>query len=186
MCSKYFYSLSTTKKITICALFLALSVVANTILDIDITPQNKITVTYLVMFLTAYFLGPAPAFFIGFAGDGLGYLIMPDGIYWFYGLSLGLMGFVIGIILHCMPTANDYIKTAISCIVCYILFTLCLNSLINYYYVLIFIWNGQVNKSIWVYLAGYLPPRLLIQTLVYAANYILCFASLPILHKLKQ
>ena len=183
MFSKYFNSLSEVKRITLLALFLALSIVANTILDIDITPQNKITFTYFIMFISAYVLGALPTFLIGFAGDGLGYLIMPDGAYWLYGLSLGLMGFIIGIILHYLPIKSAYIKTAISCVVCYILFTICLNSLINYFYVYTFIWGGQPNKSIWLYLAGYLPPRLLIQTIVYMANYILCFLTIPIINR---
>ncbi len=189
MFTKYFRSLNPAKKIAYMALFLALAVVANTVLDIDITPQNKITITYLVTFLSAYVLGALPAFFVAFAGDGLGHLIMPDGNYWLYGLTLALMGFVMGVLLKYLPFHGKrapYIKTAIVCAVCYVLFTVCINSVVNYTYALVFIWGGEVNKTLWVYLAGYLPPRLAIQTAVYAGNFAVCFALLPLLDRLMR
>ena len=172
MFSNYFKNLSSTKKLALLALFLALSVVANTILDIDITPQNKITVTYFVMFASAIFLGALPAFFVGFTGDLIGHILMPDGTYWLYGLTLGLLGFTMGCMFHYLPIKNQYIKTSIIAIVCYLIFTVAINSIINYTYALLFLWGGQVNKTLWVYLAAYLPPRLAIQSVVYFGNFL--------------
>ncbi len=183
MFSKYFLSLSASRKIAYLAVFVALSVVANTVLDIDVTPQNKITFTYFVCFLAAYLLGGAPAFLVAFLGDALGYLIMPDGIYWFYGLTLALFALTAGLLLRYLP-GSVYLKTGIVCAVCYVVFTVCLNSLVNYTYVLKFVWDGEVRKSLWVYLAGFLPPRLAIQTAVYAGNFVLCFSLLPLLGRL--
>ena len=184
MFSNYFKNLSSTKKLALLALFLALSVVANTILDIDITPQNKITVTYFVMFASAIFLGALPAFFVGFTGDLIGHILMPDGTYWLYGLTLGLLGFTMGCMFHYLPIKNQYIKTSIIAIVCYLIFTVAINSIINYTYALLFLWGGQVNKTLWVYLAAYLPPRLAIQTVVYFGNFLICFASLPVFQRI--
>ena len=163
MFSKFFLSLNAAKKVAYVALFLALAVVANTVLDIDITPQNKITFTYLVTFLSAYVLGALPAFFIGFAGDGLGHLLMPDGSYWFYGLTLGLMGFTAGVLFHYLPFKGKrapYVKAAIVSAVCYVLFTVCINTLVNYTYAWVFLWQGEMKKSLWLYLVGYFPPRI--------------------------
>ena len=189
MFSKFFLSLNISKKVAYAALFLALAVVANTVLDIDITPQNKITFTYLVTFLSAYALGALPAFFIAFAGDGLGHLIMPDGSYWFYGLTLALMGFTMGMLLRYLPFRGKrapYIKTAIVCAVCYVLFTVCINTLGNYTYVWVFVWQGEMRKSLWLYLAGYFPPRIAIQTAVFAGNAAVCFAMIPLMERLSR
>lgn len=189
MFSKFFLSLNAAKKVAYAALFLALAVVANTVLDIDITPQNKITFTYLVTFLSAYMLGAVPAFFIGFAGDGLGHLLMPDGSYWFYGLTLGLMGFTAGALFHYLPFKGKrapYIKTAIVSVVCYLLFTVCINTFVNYTYAWVFLWQGEMKKSLWLYLVGYFPPRIAIQTAVYVGNAVLLFALLPLVERLTR
>ena len=189
MFSKFFLSLNVAKKVAYAALFLALAVVANTVLDIDVTPQNKITFTYLVTFLSAYMLGAVPAFLIGFAGDGLGHLLMPDGNYWLYGLTLGLMGFTAGALFHYLPFKGKrapYIKNAIVCAVCYVLFTVCINTVVNYTYVWVFFWQGEMRKSLWLYLVGYFPPRIAIQTAVYAGNAALCFALLPLVERLTR
>lgn len=184
MFSDYFKKLSSAKKLAVLALFLALSVVANTVLDIDITPQNKITITYFIMFASAVFLGAVPTLFVGFVGDLIGHLLMPDGTYWLYGLTLGLLGFTMGCMFHYLPIKNQYVKTSIIAIVCYILFTVVINSIINYTYTLLFLWGGHANKTLWVYLAAYLPPRLLIQTIVYVGNFFLCFAILPVFQRI--
>lgn len=179
MFSKLFLSFSPAKKIAFTAVFLALSVVANAFVDIDISPNNKLTFTYFVCFYAAYLLGAAPAFLIGFAGDGIGFLIKPSGIYWLFGLTLGVYAFLTGLILHYLPVRGKYapyVKCAVALIACYALITVCLNSVVNYYYVKLILYHGDYTKTFWVYLAG----RLGIQSAVYAVNAVACFVALPV------
>lgn len=178
MFSKFLRSLSAGKRIAFVAFFLALSVVAN-MFSFDVTPSLKITVTYLVLFYAAFYLGAIPAFAVGFIGDALGFLLMPSGMYWLFGLTLGCFGFLAGIALHCIPVkwkGAIYWKTAIALAACYVLITLLLNSVVNYYYVNIFIWQGIPQKTFLVYFAG----RVSLQTVVYAVNAALTFLLLPV------
>ena len=63
---------------------------------------------------------------------------------------------------------------------------MCLNTVVNYTYALVFLWGGAVNKSLWVYLVGYLPPRLAIQTAVFVGNAALFLALLPLAERLMR
>ena len=183
MFSTFFKQISLAKKLAFTAVFLALSVVANSFIDIDITPNNKITFTYLICFFAAYLLGGLPAFVIGFVGDAIGFLIKPSGVYWLFGLTLGIFALLAGIILHYLPIkgkAAPYIKTGIALVVCYVAITLVLNSIINYYYVKIFLYGGEYSKTFWVYLGG----RIGIQSAIYAINVGVIFALLPLIERL--
>ena len=183
MFSKFFLSLSPAKKIAYVAVFLALSVAANSILDIDIGASNKITFTYTVGFLTAYALGAVPAFFIGFAGDGIGFLLKPSNAYWLFGVTIGLFGFFVGIFIHYLPLKGKvapYIKAVIALVFCYLVITLVLNSVVNYYFVKIFMYHGDWNKAFFVYLGG----RIGLQSLVYGVNFALCVAFVPALERI--
>lgn len=183
MFSKSFVSLSSGKKIALLAIFIALSVVAN-MLSIDVTPSFKITFTYTVCFFAATVMGAVPAFAVGFIGDAIGYLLAPNGVYWFFGFTLGLYGFIAGIVMNYLPVdgkAALVVKTLIAFIVCYAAITLGLNSLVNYYYVKIFIWQGVPKKTFLAYFAG----RVGLQSAVYAVNVGISVLLLPVAARLR-
>ena len=100
MFSKAFRSYSVSKQVAYLAIFIALSVAANSVLGIDLPPSNKIAFTYAVSFFAGYLLGPVPAFAVGLIGDAIGFLISPVDVYWLYGLTLGLYGFLVGWIMN--------------------------------------------------------------------------------------
>ena len=100
MFTKTFKSMSAAKQISFLAVFVALSVVANSFLGIDISPTNKIAFTYFICFFAGFLFGPLPAFLVGFLGDLIGFIIVPVGVYWLYGVSLGLYGFLAGLIMN--------------------------------------------------------------------------------------
>lgn len=182
MFSKFFAALSPAKKTAYLAVFIALSVVANSF-SIDVTPTFKITCTYTVCFFAAFLLGAAPAFLVGFLGDTLGFLLMPQGSFWLFGVTLGLYGFFAGIILHYIPLQGKrglLVKTLLAFAVCYLLVTVCLNTIVNYTYMIVFIWQGQATKTIWVFLAG----RIGLQSAVYAINVGVSILLLPVASRL--
>lgn len=181
MFSKLFRSFSAGKKVAWCAILLALSILVNIdgVFAIPLSPSLKITFTYTVCFYSAYILGAMPAFFIGFVGDGFGHLIAPNGAYFLFGLTLGLYAFFAGIIMNYVPTkskAGLYLKTVAMFIAGYVLFTLLINSAVNYWYCIIYVWDGIPKKTFAVYLVG----RISIQSIVYAANMGISIALLPI------
>lgn len=185
MFSPFFKALSPAKKIAFLAVFLALSVVANSLIDVDLSPNNKLTFTYTVCFIAAYVMGGVPAFFIAFAGDGLGFLIKPSGIYWLFGITLGLYALLAGCLMHYLPPKGKagpflYVKAVITIIICYLAFTLCLNTVVNYYYVKFILYHGEWNKAFWVYLGG----RIGIQSAVYFINAAICIVLLPVVYRL--
>ena len=189
MFTLFFRKLSPAGKIALIAVFIALSIVANTVLDIDIPPKNKITVTYFIGFASAYLLGAVPAAAIAFVGDGLGWIIMPDGPYWLYGLTNAIFAFLTAVILHLLPLRRKraiYIKAAIAFAACYLVCTVCINSCVDYTYALVYLWGGSAQKGLFAYLAGYFPPRIAIQSAVYAGNVALSFAALPFLERLAR
>ncbi len=183
MFSKSFVSLSPGKKAALLAIFIALSVVAN-MLSIDVTPSFKITFTYTVCFFAAMLLGAVPAFAVGFLGDAIGFLLHPSGVYWLFGLTLGVYGFLAGIVMNCLPLKNSaglVAKCVITFLICYLAITVCLNTLVNYYYVKIFVWQGVPKKPFLIYFAG----RIGLQSAVYAINVGVSVLLLPVAARLK-
>lgn len=178
MFSKFFLTLSSAKKIAFLAVFTALSVAVN-FLSVDITPTNKITFTYTVCFFAGIFLGAVPAFAVGFLGDAIGYLIVPSGVFWLFGVTLGLYGFITGIIMNLIPLEGKKgfaVKAVIALIAGYLLITVLINSFVNYSYLMLFIWNGVAKKTFFVYLGG----RLAVQSLIYLVNAGICLVLLPL------
>lgn len=182
MFSKFFLSLSAAKKIAVTALFVAICVVVN-FLSIDVTPSNKITFTYAFCFFSGAILGGVPAFLIGFLGDTIAFLIYPSGVFWFFGVTLGAFAFLCGLGMNLFKTdtlRKRYLWAAVTLVLSYLLITVFLNTLVNYYYVKIFVWFGEVKKPFLVYFAG----RIGFQSIIYAANVALCMILLPFLQKL--
>lgn len=178
--STYFRALSAGKKTAFVAVLAALSVVVNCF-SIDIGASNKIAFTYTVCFFAGYLLGGVPAFFVALFGDAIGYLVNPVGVYWLYGVTLGVYALLMGVVMN-VPLgkgrrAAPYVKAAVALLLGYALVTVLLNSLINYSYLMVFVWNGAPTKTFLVYLGG----RLAVQTIVYAVNFAVCVVLLPVL-----
>lgn len=185
MFSKAFRSFSMSKQIAYLAIFIALSVAANSVLGVELSASNKIAFTYTVSFLAGYLLGPVPAFLVGFIGDAIGFLISPVDVYWLYGLTLGLFGFLTGWIMNGIRREDAgwlFGKAILAFAVGFIVITCFLNTLVQYSYAYIFLWGGTAQKTFWVYLAG----RLSIQSIVYVVNVALCLAALPFCAKFKR
>ncbi len=179
MYTHFFASLSNAKKIAYLAVFIAMSVVMNSLIEINVSPTNKITFTYFVCFFAGFLLGPLPGFLVGFLGDAIGFLIVPQDVYWLFGLTLGLSGALAGICrkLPFRGKGGVFLKACIFFVASYILITFLLNSLVNYSYVYLFRWDKVAKKTFWIYLVG----RLAFQSVVYGVNVAVCLAVLGVL-----
>ena len=177
----YFASLSSAKRIAYLAVFVALGVVVNSFVEIS-APSTKITFTYFVCFFAGFLFGPLPGFLVGFLGDAIGFLLVPQDVYWLFGLTLGVYAFLMGVVMNFQVRADEnkaapYVRTAVALVLGYVLITVLLNSLVNYWYVMLFVWNGAAKKTFLVYLGG----RLAFQSIVYAVNAAICVAIVPVL-----
>lgn len=179
--SAYFRSLSAAKKVALLAVFIALSIVVNCF-SIDVTASNKIAFTYVVCFFAGFLLGGVPAFGIALLGDVIGYLVNPVGVYWLFGLTLGVYAFLMGVVMNFKVRAEEnkavpYVRAAVALLLGYLLITVLLNSAVNYWYAMLFLWEGVAKKTFFVYLGG----RLAFQSVVYAVNAAICVAIVPVL-----
>ncbi len=184
MFSKTFRAFSAGKQIAWLAVFVALSVAANSYIGIELSATNKITFTYAVCFFAGWLMGPVPGFLVGMLGDAIGFLIKPVDIYWLYGLTLGLYGALTGWVMNAIRFGGKgwlYGKAAIALAAGFVCITCLLNSLVMYLYLYLFVWGGVFQKSFIVYLLG----RLSVQSVVYLANVVLCVAILPFAAKWK-
>ena len=174
MFSKAFRSFSVGKQIAFLALFIALAVAVNSFeLNLGFA---KITFSYFVCFFAGALLGPLPGFAVGLLGDAIGFLIVPQGVYWFFGVTLGLFGFLSGLFvnkLHIAGRRGVYLKAAIALAVCFVAITCVVNSLVNFYYLKMFV-DGYSNTF-----GAYFAGRMATQAIVYAVNVALCFLVLP-------
>ena len=167
MFSKAFRSFSVGKQIAFLALFIALAVAVNSFeLNLGFA---KITFSYFVCFFAGALLGPLPGFAVGLLGDAIGFLIVPQGVYWFFGVTLGL--FVNK--LHIAGKRGVYLKAAIALAVCFVAITCVVNSLVNFYYLKMFV-DGYSNTF-----GAYFAGRMATQAIVYAVNVALCFLVFP-------
>ena len=179
--SAYFRSLSAAKKVALLAVFIALSIVVNCF-SIDVSASNKIAFTYVVCFFAGFLLGGVPAFGIALLGDVIGYLVNPVGVYWLFGLTLGVYAFLMGVVMNFKVRAEEnkavpYVRAAVALLLGYLLITVLLNSVVNYWYAMLFLWEGVAKKTFFVYLGG----RLAFQSVVYAVNAAICVAIVPVL-----
>lgn len=134
MFTKAFRSVSVSKKIALLALFIAVSVLANSVLGVDIGGMHKIAFTYLVCFFAGCFMGPVPAFIVGVVGDAIGFLIQPSEVFWFFGVTLGLFGFLSGLIMNGIRTKTTkglYAKALLTFIVGFLVITCIVNSVVQ-------------------------------------------------------
>ncbi len=92
--------LKDTRVLCTAAVFTALYVVLD-FLQIPITPQSRISLTFLPIALCGWLFGPVPAMLTGVLGDTLGFLIHPTGAYFpGFGITAMFSGLAFGMFLY--------------------------------------------------------------------------------------
>lgn len=86
------------------ALLVALYVVLG-FFKIYITPDNRLSLTFIAVVVAGYVMGPVPAMVIGGLGDLVGFMIFPTGGAYFPGftISAALSGLIYGLCLYKRP-----------------------------------------------------------------------------------
>lgn len=87
--------------LVMCGVLVALSITLR-FLMIPITPDNRISLSFIAMTVAGYLLGPIPAMIIGGVSDILGYIIYPAGGAYFIGFTISSMlsGLIYGLCLY--------------------------------------------------------------------------------------
>lgn len=148
-----------TKRITMIAMFAAISVALNMLTIITGVKYFAISFTYIPAFVAGAFMGPVSGFLVAFLGDLIAGFIRPLGPYNpIIGIASGLLGLIPGVVFKLLKT-NDYVKLALSALLCLVICTAGLNTLALY---LMF----GAGKTYW----GYLSVRLPFQLAVLAIN----------------
>lgn len=174
MFSKAYKAFSAGRKLAYLAVFIALSVAVNSF-ELNLVVA-KVTFTYLVCFTAAVLLGGVPAFAVGFLGDAIGFLINPSGVYWLFGLTLGLFGFLSGILVHTIRIPGKhgvYARAVIALAVCFLVISCGVNLLVNYSYMVIFLAD---TRTFIVYVAARIP----VVSVVYLVNAAVSLLVLPV------
>lgn len=105
--------LSKTRKICYVSALAALATVAN-VFDIKVSDEFQISLVATVGFIAGYSLGGGYGFAVCFIGDLIGAIVHPHGPYNpIIGIGTGLWGLIPGIAFFYFK-GNDYVKTAIS------------------------------------------------------------------------
>ncbi len=161
-----------TKRIAYTAVLTALATVFNIITFFPVR-YCSLSFTAIPCFIAGVVLGPVSGFAVGFLGDLLGHLILPQGAYMpLIGISSGLFGLIPGIIFL-LFNGRDYVKIFVSFLICLIVCTIFLNT-----YNLWLVYS-KGTKSFWTYLGLRLP----FQVLVSAVN---CFLTCIIYRELAK
>ncbi|MBP5372760.1 MAG: ECF transporter S component [Clostridia bacterium] len=183
-----FLNMTTARKVAYIGIFVALSIVANMFLSIDVTPTFKLTFNYVFCFFSGVIFGPIVGFAISFLGDLLAFLLpLSGGIYWFpTGLCTGLLSFIPGIVFTSIKfrfRGGVFVKTAIAVVLMYLIVTCGLGALSNYMYVKLIIYADREYTTVfWVYLGG----KILFSSIVSIVNYALVFALIPLFNSIKS
>lgn len=100
MFKKSFKSLKTTRVLCSSAILAALFVVLYA-LKLPLTPELRITFTFIPLAIAGWLFGPVPAMLVGLVGDVTGALLFPSGAY-FPGFTLTslLSGLIFGVFLY--------------------------------------------------------------------------------------
>lgn len=142
-----------TKKITMIAMFAAISVVMNLFTIITGVKYFAISFAYIPAFVSGALLGPFAGFLTAFLGDLIAGFVRPLGPYNpIIGIASGLLGFIPGIIFKYLKT-NDYVKLGLSALLCLVICTAGLNT------VALYLMYGA-GKTYWAYLSLRLPFQL--------------------------
>lgn len=142
--------LMSTKKITMLAMLAAVSVVLNMYTIITGVKYFAISFTYIPAFVAGALMGPVSGFLVAFLGDLIAGFIRPLGPYNpMIGIASGLLGLIPGVVFKLLKT-NDYVKLALSALLCLVICSAGLNTLALY------IMLGS-TKTYWAFLSVRLP-----------------------------
>lgn len=168
----------TTRWLTYCAVFAALSIVMKIIGQyLTITPSFRITLIYVIWLISGAVLGPLGGGVVCFTSDVLGALVVPMGpINPFITIANTFYGVTAAFAFRFTPVKNYVVKFISSGIVCTIVFTCLLNSLALYY-----TYGYNATLTFWQYFAAYRA----FQPLVAAINVGVTVTMIPLLIRLK-
>ena len=93
-------NLTTIRGLTLGGILVALHVVLG-LFKIPLSPDNRISLTFIAMVTAGYVLGPIPAMIVGILGDLIGCMVAPSGTYFFgFTISAALSGLINGCCLY--------------------------------------------------------------------------------------
>ncbi len=187
-----------TKRIAYLGVMTALTVVANTFLEIKFA-DVQFSLTIFVSICMGILLGPLCGMAVCFLGDTVGYLFNSMGyLYMFWvGLSTATCAFISGIIFYGIKLnfkGGIFVKLAIISLLSFFVCTIGINSTGFYYYNL----SMGFSKPVIDYVSqkfggevgyfGYVMYRLIFKGQIYNSifNYGLAFIALPFIVKIKQ
>jgi len=159
-----------TKKLVYTAVLVAINIALNSV-DINVVAFGaKMTFSYIPCFIAGIFLGPLAGLLTGLVGDVLGIIIHPQGVWMpLITVSSALLGLIPGLVFKFIKL-NPYIKIAISFALVFLVCTVFLNT-----YALFLIYSK--GRTFWVYLG----VRMTTQPIVFAINAAaICLLYMPL------
>ena len=157
-----------TFKLTSIAMLTALSIVTN-LFTVPLSGSNSMSFTIAICFFTGIYFGILPAAVVGFTGDLIAHLILPQGSYnVFLALSTTLFGVICALVYKIkLP---KLVKLIIAAVICYVVCLCAFNTFglwmvykakvpptISGLIALISMDKTQIDTSFWLYLAGRAP-----------------------------
>ena len=132
-------SLSNVRILCTCGILSALFVVLYAV-KLPLSPNLRITFTFIPLAVTGWLFGPVPATLVGLVGDVIGCMLFPMGAY-FPGFTLSTMlsGFIFGVFLYEADIAE------LKSIILIILSKLCISLFINIF--MNSFWLSIITKS---------------------------------------
>ncbi len=177
------------KKICYIAVFVALSVIANTFtVYMNVSGSNALSFTYTVDFLAGALLGPLAGFLTGLLGDLLGWFINSSGGAYnpFLSLTSGLLGLLPGLVFlgyeKIFEKKKKYILfMPLVCVVSFLsVWAVCTN--LNTFLMYVYYIAGKSKK--YTSFSAYYIYRIPVQTLFWAINMILSACMIVPMKKL--
>lgn len=157
-----------TFKLTSIAMLTALSIVTN-LFTVPLSGSNSMSFTIAICFFTGIYFGILPAALVGFMGDLIAHLILPQGPYnVFLALSTTLFGVICALVYKIrLPKP---VKLIVAAVICYVVCLCGFNTLGLWMYykanvpptisgliTLLSMDKSQIDTSFWVYLGARAP-----------------------------
>lgn len=120
-------NLSQSLKLATMAMFVALYVVLYAV-KIPITPESRISVTFIPVALCGYLLGPVPAMLVGGIGDVVAFFLFPSGAY-FPGFTVSAI--LSGMVYGCLLYKSSGLSMRVRVVISKIIITVCINMILN-------------------------------------------------------
>lgn len=157
-----------TFKLTSIAMLTALSIVTN-LFTVPLSGSNSMSFTIAICFFTGIYFGALPAALVGFTGDLVAHLILPQGAYnMFLALSTTLFGVICALVYKIkLP---KLVKLIVAAVICYVVCLCGFNTFGLWMYykakvpptisgliTLLSMDKTQIDTSFWVYLGARAP-----------------------------